>query len=613
MIDGARIALQPNSELVVAEYQLPKDQVKVKTQVKKASGSSTLNLLKGGFRTITGSIGNQTNKDAYKVNTPVATIGIRGTDYSLMYCTFDCKNNQDGSRLNQGLYLGVSQGSIWIQNDAGLLDLNVNEFAYVLDQFSIPEKLLGPPPSHFGQTITPTKKENKDEESDDSDSGKQAKTNNNQRESKQSQNNNESKKSDANQQSNDSNSNSSDSDSNNQDSNNSDSTSSDANAESKPSKTVSEQRVAVAAANDNMSPGSGDSSTENNSSQPNNAPDNNPNNSPNNNPNNSPTNQNNSPLIGGNTPNSSSLSNSIGGDIGSGPNVGGGHDQPPVINFEASDGQGGVVTFNDGQISSSGIGLSFATAPFGDDAAINTVGGNSADHFNRDNNGNLTGFSTINPIQLSGQSQIISQRITADINTAQNFNTGFDPNSNIRWGRWSEGFINIKIVNENQIPADPGQEFTLDLNQQSLHWVAGSSNDSAINLARTGSAQYLLIGNTDPTNNSGSTGILGDANLTVNFSQQTVQSNLLIGINNQVWNASGQGEIHSGTVQFQGEYTNVSINSNNSGSGSFTGFFSGFNGLLNTVPEGAGLSYILSNSAEDEFISGVAVFSKGGN
>jgi hypothetical protein len=42
---------------------------------------STLRLIEGGFRTITGQIGEQ-NRDVYSVETEFATIGIRGTDFS---------------------------------------------------------------------------------------------------------------------------------------------------------------------------------------------------------------------------------------------------------------------------------------------------------------------------------------------------------------------------------------------------------------------------------------------------------------------------------------------------------------------------------------------------
>ncbi|MEX2470339.1 MAG: FecR domain-containing protein, partial [Pseudohongiellaceae bacterium] len=42
---------------------------------------STMRLIEGGFRTITGQIGGADNPDAYTVETQFANIGIRGTDH----------------------------------------------------------------------------------------------------------------------------------------------------------------------------------------------------------------------------------------------------------------------------------------------------------------------------------------------------------------------------------------------------------------------------------------------------------------------------------------------------------------------------------------------------
>lgn len=46
-------------------------------------------LVKGGFRSVSGLIG-KVNQDDYRVSTPVATIGIRGTRYGARLCQGDC-------------------------------------------------------------------------------------------------------------------------------------------------------------------------------------------------------------------------------------------------------------------------------------------------------------------------------------------------------------------------------------------------------------------------------------------------------------------------------------------------------------------------------------------
>ena len=73
MIDKAIISLQEDSVLQIKKYQY--------TQGAK-NNSALLELLSGGLRTITGAIG-KGNKKAYELRTPLATIGIRGTDYEV--------------------------------------------------------------------------------------------------------------------------------------------------------------------------------------------------------------------------------------------------------------------------------------------------------------------------------------------------------------------------------------------------------------------------------------------------------------------------------------------------------------------------------------------------
>jgi len=73
MVDQAIISLQENSVLQIKKYQFKQG---------SRSNSALLELLTGGLRTITGAIG-KGNKKAYELRTPLATIGIRGTDYEV--------------------------------------------------------------------------------------------------------------------------------------------------------------------------------------------------------------------------------------------------------------------------------------------------------------------------------------------------------------------------------------------------------------------------------------------------------------------------------------------------------------------------------------------------
>lgn len=73
-IDGALVSIRPNSELVVNEYSYFPDEPS-KNRVR-------LTLESGTVRSVTGEAG-RTNKDAYRMNTPISAIGIRGTDYTV--------------------------------------------------------------------------------------------------------------------------------------------------------------------------------------------------------------------------------------------------------------------------------------------------------------------------------------------------------------------------------------------------------------------------------------------------------------------------------------------------------------------------------------------------
>jgi len=76
--DGAMISLQPGTEFKIDNYQF------------SGKGGDEergfFSLIKGGMRTITGLIG-RSNRGNYKVTTSVATIGIRGTEYTAGYAS----------------------------------------------------------------------------------------------------------------------------------------------------------------------------------------------------------------------------------------------------------------------------------------------------------------------------------------------------------------------------------------------------------------------------------------------------------------------------------------------------------------------------------------------
>jgi len=113
-----------------------------------ANNSAVFNLLKGGFRTVTGLIG-RTNRKNYSVRTAAATIGIRGTHYAVRVCESDCKN-EDGSNAKDGVYGSVLSASdkdsrITVENKSGEKEYGRDEHFYVKDEKTPSEGLLVPP------------------------------------------------------------------------------------------------------------------------------------------------------------------------------------------------------------------------------------------------------------------------------------------------------------------------------------------------------------------------------------------------------------------------------------------------------------------------------------
>ncbi len=95
--DGALLSIRPNTLIRVDQYRFANNDT---TDVK------ALTLTSGSFRTVTGRIG-RTNRTAYRVSTPLAVIGIRGTDWEAL------------QQPNGPLSLGVNAGGITAQSTTG--------------------------------------------------------------------------------------------------------------------------------------------------------------------------------------------------------------------------------------------------------------------------------------------------------------------------------------------------------------------------------------------------------------------------------------------------------------------------------------------------------------
>lgn len=127
--DGGFVALQPNTVFGVDQY----------LYANKAPEETSLffSLLRGGMRTVTGAIG-KVNKQSYKVRTPVATIGIRGTGYRAV-----TDNNRTLVSVGTGL-VNVENGFGDVTGGAGQNILATNERAPALSREGVELPATGP-------------------------------------------------------------------------------------------------------------------------------------------------------------------------------------------------------------------------------------------------------------------------------------------------------------------------------------------------------------------------------------------------------------------------------------------------------------------------------------
>jgi hypothetical protein len=148
MIDGAKIAMRPNSRLRIEEYAYPSGDTAVPGQavVTTSDDRSVTSLLKGGFRTITGAIGKD-SEDSYEVRTPVGVLGIRGTSFGVLLCTGDCgyPPGSSGPPIEDGLYIGVTAGIVFFRNEFGEIEIKAGEYVFIPLVDRRPRRLQTPP------------------------------------------------------------------------------------------------------------------------------------------------------------------------------------------------------------------------------------------------------------------------------------------------------------------------------------------------------------------------------------------------------------------------------------------------------------------------------------
>ncbi|MGB5082024.1 MAG: FecR family protein [Burkholderiales bacterium] len=143
MGDGAVIVVQPESRLTVAEFRY--------AGTEDGTEKVRFRLEQGGFRSVTGAIGH-THKGNYLIETPIAHIGVRGTDHESWY--FPSPVSLEGVATEAGLYNRVNVGLTYIQTANGEVAVTPNQVGYVASALDRP-RLLDAMPDFFNRSIQP--------------------------------------------------------------------------------------------------------------------------------------------------------------------------------------------------------------------------------------------------------------------------------------------------------------------------------------------------------------------------------------------------------------------------------------------------------------------------
>lgn len=161
MQDGGIIAVRADSTLKFDSFKF--------SGREDGSEQSFTSLLKGGFRAITGAIG-RTNKSSYRITTPTATIGIRGTDHETIVVV-------PGSELTviapSGTYNLVNVGETSLTTEKGTIGVLPNQMGFAGSAEELPK--LQPVNSRlFTVAVAPAAGSSGKPRSDDTQGGKES-------------------------------------------------------------------------------------------------------------------------------------------------------------------------------------------------------------------------------------------------------------------------------------------------------------------------------------------------------------------------------------------------------------------------------------------------------
>ena len=131
MADGAYLAVRANSTIKITAYA--------------ANGNSLdrswIDVVTGSLRTVTGWIA-KTRPRGYRINTPTATIGVRGTDHEVIYLRAEDAETE----AEAGTHNVVYEGATTMETPRGRVNINQGQAAYIPIDAFLPKIYVGPLP-----------------------------------------------------------------------------------------------------------------------------------------------------------------------------------------------------------------------------------------------------------------------------------------------------------------------------------------------------------------------------------------------------------------------------------------------------------------------------------
>lgn len=136
-LDNSEVTLKPGTQFKIERFTYEQD--------KPQNDNAFFSLLKGGLRAVSGTVGKR-SRERTGLNTPAATIGIRGTIYIAEFTPAGVAGGPP-----PGLYVQVLDGMIHVRNNSGAQNFSAGQFGFTPNMQQPPVIL----PSNPGLQFTP--------------------------------------------------------------------------------------------------------------------------------------------------------------------------------------------------------------------------------------------------------------------------------------------------------------------------------------------------------------------------------------------------------------------------------------------------------------------------